>query len=218
MVASFRLEMHKIPEKYKVVLDSTKDQRSTAIQNNGAESTPTNQPSDEPKESAATASTSSRPRKCEKIKLTKAELTFSGPTAFLSHMHRCSFVYNKVPYTSVEQGYHYIHATVEHNAYDLKNLSEQIPDSEEWSQMAPVTMWDLNECKYDQNPDLRKNLLETAPHKLIEASVDSKWGGACPFLSDIYEQGMIPGANLCGNQLTKYRDDLITKMSEYKMS
>ena len=55
-----------------------------------------------------------------------------------------------------------------------------------------------------------KRLLDTAPHKFIEASVCSKsgggGGGGCPFGSDIYEQGQVPGANLCGKQLTKYRD------------
>ena len=28
------------------------------------------------------------------------------------------------------------------------------------------------------------------PYYLIEASLDTKWGGACPFDSDIYEQGI----------------------------
>ena len=56
------------------------------------------------------------------------------------------------------------------------------------------------------------------PYYLIEASLDTKWGGACPFDSDIYEQGLVPGRNLCSEQLTKYRNDMITEISNYAMS
>ena len=178
---------------------------------------------------ASNPTAAAKPRR-EKINMTKAGLTFSSPSAYLSHMHRCNFVYKKVPYTSVEQGYHHTHPVVEgksdiaktimntHNDCDLKDIVVNLTDSKEWNAMAPGLMWDLNEAKYSQNPPLMKRLLDTAPHKLIKASVDSKWGGACPFGSDIYEQGMIPGANLCGEQVTKHRNNVLAEMSQYKMS
>ena len=109
--------------------------------------------------------------------------------------------------------YHHIHALVEDepridraimdtdNVADIRDLAANLPKSEKWLKMAPERMWDLDDAKFSQNPDLRQQLLDTAPHKLIEASVDSKWGGACPFGSDIYEQGQIPEANF-GEQLT----------------
>ena len=162
--------------------------------------------------------------------MTKAGLTFSGPSAYLSHMHRVPFIYKKVPYSSVEQGYHHLHAEFEgehdiarailatDNPYDIKDAAEPLPKSEGWANIAPDQMWALNEAKYDQNPDLKKMLLDTAPALLIEASVDSKWGGACPFGSDIYNQGMVPGGNLCGIQLTKYRDNILKDMASYSMS
>ena len=165
-----------------------------------------------------------------KIKLTKAGLCFSGPSAFMSHMHRCSFTYRKVPYSSVEQGYHHLHAEFEeeteiakaimdiHNPYDFKDVTGNIPKTDKWAAKAPSVMWDLNDAKFGQNPDLKKQLLDTAPHKLIEASLDSKWGGACTFGSDIYEQGQVPGSNLCGEQLAKYRNDELAAMSAYEMS
>ena len=126
-----------------------------------------------------------------KIKMTKGGLTFSGPSAYLSHMYRCDFVYQKNQYTSVEQGYHHIHALVKdfpdiaakvlkiHNGFDLKDAVVGLPKSEKWSAMAPGKFWELNEAKFEQNPDLMNDLIATATHKLIEASVDSKWGGAC---------------------------------------
>ena len=104
-------------------------------------------------------------------------------------MHRCSFVYKKVPYSSVKQGYHHLHAQYEeepdiaqsimtiHDPVAIKELSKSLPKSEGWAKIAPDKMWDLNLAKYDQNPELKKQLLDTAPDLLIEASIDSKWGG-----------------------------------------
>ena len=159
----FRItDLHKIPEKYRANLDLQ----------------------------STTSATSSIPNVTNvKILKTKAGLTFSGPSAFLSHMHRCSFVYKKVPYSSVEQGYHHLHAEYEgeldtaqsimaiHEPIAIKDLAKPLPKSEGWAKIAPDKMWDLNEAKYDQNPELKKQLLATAPDLLIEASVDSKWGG-----------------------------------------
>ena len=165
-----------------------------------------------------------------KVKMTQAGLTFSGPTAFMSHMHRCSFVYKKIPYSSVEQGLQHQHALFEekpdiaqaimniHEPITIKDLSKRRPKSEGWSKEAPGKAWELNEAKYEQNPDLKRRLLDTAPALLIEATIDSKWGGACPYGSDIYDQGQVPGANICGKQLTQYRDNILTEVASYTMS
>ena len=50
-----------------------------------------------------------RPKRV-KIKMTKAGLTFSGKSAFLSYMDKCLFVFKKTPYSSVEQGYRHLYA------------------------------------------------------------------------------------------------------------
>ena len=50
------------------------------------------------------------PEPNEKIKLTKCGLTFSGPTAYLSNLHRCDFVFEGRPYTSPEQSFQYENA------------------------------------------------------------------------------------------------------------
>ena len=54
--------------------------------------------------------------------------------------------------------------------------------------MAPKVLQQLNQAKYDQNPDLKQKLIETAPHPIVEATVDAKWGGGCPFVLDIWER------------------------------
>ena len=79
-------------------------------------------------------------------------------------------------------------------------------------------MTELNRAKFDQNPQLKQRLIDTAPHRLIEATVDSNWGGACLFGSEMYEQGIVPGKNVAGDELTKLRDTWITDMDEIRMT
>ena len=129
------------------------------------------------------------------IKLTKVGLTFSGPTAFCSNMYPCDFEYLGQRYTSSEQGIQHLNAK-HHSAFDIaekilgttcakaiKSISHDIPKSESWAKIAPSKLWDLNDAKYSQNPPLLKELIETAPHKLIEATLDSHWGGGGPLWS-----------------------------------
>ena len=216
-------DLDKVPEKYKptpfkppVLPDSTREQGAMA----GA-------PLPGSIQAPTTAEEQPLP-KCErKIKLTKAGYTFSGPTAYLSHMYRCDFVFSKTPYTSVEQGYHFAHANQAKdfelaktimaltNTQDIKYVAKDLPDSVEWQAMGPGVLWDLNFAKFTQNPDLKERLLQTAPHPIVEASVDTKWGGGCPYGSDIYEQGMVPGSNVAGKQLTKQRDQFIENSNSF---
>ena len=78
------------------------------------------------------------------IKLTKAGLTFSGPSAFVSNMSPCDFIYNGQPYSSTEQGIQHLNA-LHHQvpeiadkimkttcAKKIKVISHDIPKSETW--------------------------------------------------------------------------------------
>ena len=110
-----------------------------------------------------------------KSKATKAGLTFSGQSAFLSHMYKCPVMYKKTPYSSVEQGYHHLHAEFEempdisakilyeHEPREIKIIAANLPKSDGWNQIAQGFMWNLNEAKYEQNPKLKKELIATAP-------------------------------------------------------
>ena len=107
-------------------------------------------------------------------------------------MSPADFVFEGQPYTSSEQGYQHLNA-VHHEVLDIaqqildtsntkkiKTLSHEIPKSESWKKIAPSKLWALMDAKLSQNPPLMKQLLDTAPHKLIEASVDDYWGGGGP--------------------------------------
>ena len=222
-------DLDKIPDCYKLELSLKGDRNLSMDQDTSSEGATGGARPKEPRPQHSNESRKSsraKPFTREKVKLTKAGYAYSGPSAFLSHMYNCDFVHLSTPYTSVEQGYHHTHATHEmefdtaeiimslYNAQDIKIAAKNLPDSEEWEQMSPGVLWDLNKAKFDQNPDLKQRLIETAPHKLVEASVDSKWGGGCPYGSDIYEQGQVPGKNVAGEQLTVQRDGMIQEMKE----
>ena len=222
-------DLHKLPDQYKIELNSNgKIDVSCPDQDGELRTGIAVAKSSEKIEKQLGAR--QRPFANPKIKLTDAGLTFYGPSAFLSHMFNCDFVFAKTPYTLVEQGLHHTHATHEmdfetaeaimelYNAQDIKREAWNLPMTEEWKKMAPGVVWDLNDAKFSQNPDLKQKLIDTAPHKIIEASVHAGWGGGCPFGSDIYEQGQVPGINIAGNQLTKYRDDLIAEIDKYRMT
>ena len=165
----------------------------------------------------------SSPKIPEEIRLTKAGIIFSGETAFLSNKSRAEFVYDGTPYTSTEQGFHHLGAAhhldfdlaekilKEQNTTKIKTLSHDYPRSLEWERIGPHKLYKLNKEKYRQNPELLAKLVATAPHRLIEASVDQRWGGAAPYSSGIYDQGIVPGRNLFGDKLTSLRDEFISQ-------
>ena len=109
-------------------------------------------------------------------------MLFSGPSAFPSNLSPADFIFDKTPYTSTEQGYQHLFAShhLEFDiaekimkttkTWDIKKLTENITPDLEWERIAPHKLFQLNKAKYDQNPALRKRLIETAPHRLIEAS------------------------------------------------
>ena len=224
-------DIDKIPDTYKVNMGRPKTDKPPGGAMGGVGSTP-EQDSLLPQEKTRNdpeTTTREKPSTNERIKLTRAGYTYAGESAYLSHFYNCEFTYRKIQYTSVEQGLHHIHATHENNtemakiimsryyARDIKTAAKDLPNSEEWNNMSPGVLAELNKAKFDQNPDLKRRLIDTAPHKLVEATVDAKWGGACPYGSEIYEQGQVPGRNIAGEQLTKQRDNMISKMDEIRM-
>ena len=85
--------------------------------------------------------------------------------------------------------------------------------SDSWNRIAPGKLWSLNDAKYSQNKPLMDKLIETAPHRLVEASIDGKWGGGAPFGAGCYDEGVVPGHNVFGEMATTYRDQQIAQMT-----
>ena len=101
------------------------------------------------------------------------------------------------------------HILKEHRIDKIRELSHEYPRSPEWERMAPHKIYELNREKFKQNPHLRARLIETTPHRLIEASIDQKWGGAALYSSGLYDDVIVPGRNIFGVKLTNLHDEFI---------
>ena len=222
-------ELEKIPTQY-YPKDFVMEDTQNPLSNQGARPKTNIQNRDSQHPNVPSTSTTTvvlelrRPPANEKIRLTKSGLIFSGPTAFPSNLSPADFVFHKTPYTSTEQGYQHLFAT-HHlefdiaekimkttNTWDIKKLTENIVADPEWDRISPHKLYELKKGKYDQNPPLRKRLIETAPHRLVEGSKSKKWGGGAPFSDPIYDQGIVPGHNKFGDTLTRHRDELIASL------
>ena len=162
------------------------------------------------------------------MRLTCDGLCFSGPTCPISNMYECEFEdEDGTKCFSVEQRHGYLRAVTNKDfelAHDLlttrkghevKNKTRHLPkNNPEWNRIEHSTLKRLFIKKMEQNPDIKQALLDTAPHKLIEASWDIRWGGGQPFESDAYDNGTSKGLNEFGEMATTWRDEQIAKLNE----
>ena len=128
-----------------------------------------------------------------KIKLTESGLCFSGYTAFLSNHYERPFVFEDIEHRTVDHGYCFKKAV----CYERPDLADKVRNTvgpieakdhvrnlgpnPNWDRIKVPTLKALFIAKLEQHPDLLDALLKTAPHRLIEASWDSLWGGGSPF-------------------------------------
>lgn len=80
-----------------------------------------------------------------------------------------------------------------------------------WQEAAWKLLWQANSLKYEQNDELRKELFETWPKTLVEASpTDVYWGiGLSADDPNIGEKTKWRGKNIFGDLLTKLRDEMM---------
>ena len=127
-----------------------------------------------------------------RIRLTKVGLLFSGKSAFISNHYERYFVYEDVGHKTVDHGYCFKKAICykrldladkvrgAETALDAKDVVRKLGKNPEWERVKAPTLGGLFEAKLKQHPDLMEGLLSTAPHRLIEASWDTLWGGGGP--------------------------------------
>ena len=156
-----------------------------------------------------------------KIRVTIAGVCFSGPTAYLSNMYEREFVFEGVPYISVEQGNAFYKATAykrpelalsvmgKTDGYEIKDMGRHLKGNPLWEKNKVPNIRGLFIAKFLQNPDLMEELILTAPARLIEASRDPLWGGGRPFESSTYDDDTFEGFNVFGDELTQWRDEQI---------
>ena len=157
------------------------------------------------------------------MRLTKHGLLFSGPTAFPSNMYKRDFYDDdNAKCVSVEHRYCFLEAMFnkdfdlalaltnpEISGFEAKNMCKTLPKNPLLKAISVPTLKRLMVKKFEQNPDLLQDLIDTAPHRLIEASWDLLWGGGKPFDSTYYDDGTFVGVNKFGDMATSWRDEII---------
>ena len=153
-----------------------------------------------------------------KIRLTNSELLFSGPTAFVSNHYERYFVFEGLDHRTLDHGYFFKKAMTYKrpdladkiravtSPLDAKDCVRDLGLNPEWERIKAPTLKEMFDAKMSQHQDLMDGLLDTAPHRLIEASWDGLWGGGAPFDSKKYDEGTFDGFNQFGDMATDYRD------------
>ena len=151
-------------------------------------------------------------------------LAFQGHHSFMSNMSSSEFEYKGKQFKSVEVGYQYMRACAndyhneaskirkEGDAYAAKRATKKIKDCEKWINSREKIMKDLVQAKFEQNEDLRKNLLDTGDKKLYECTEDKFWGCNVPISkAKQLDPKKMQGKNMLGNILMDVRKKMSKK-------
>lgn len=112
---------------------------------------------------------------------------FSGKYAFLSNYYKCQIIYNNLKFYSSEAAFqatkcmHYndrIAISKMKNPHNAKKFGQTVQMKSDWSEVKKRAMLDILICKFEQNPTLKKQLLQTESMCLIEENTwfDYYWG------------------------------------------
>ena len=111
---------------------------------------------------------------------------FEGKYFFLSNFYECPVTYNRLTYQNAEAAFHAqktFNLGIQKefttlNPSEAKKLGRAIPLREDWEEIKVEHMKAIVLCKFEQNPNLKEQLLATYPHELIEGNWwhDTFWG------------------------------------------
>ena len=150
---------------------------------------------------------------------------FQGKLAPLSNMYPCSITVDGKDHKSAE---HFIQYTKVMLA-NLEDLAQQIKDTvcpytaKNIGGSVQIPMWNnLDEQvvklaikrKYEQNPHLRKMLLDTGSKTILECTPDLKWGAGISLDSKLFGTGRHRGGNLTGCFLQEERVEIRDKIAQ----
>ena len=136
--------------------------------------------------------------------------SFRGEYSWLSNFHKCDCWYDSKLYPSSEHLYQALKATNEkdheyirtHPFDGLKSASRRIPIRENWNDIKLDMMEIALASKFENNPDLKKKLLDTGDMIIVEGNdwCDNFYGVCkCPKCEDIL------GLNHLGRLLMRIR-------------
>ena len=96
-------------------------------------------------------------------------------------------------------------------AYEVRWMGKRITTTEQWRKSEQDVMLSRMIRKFEQNPTLREQLLQTGRKILVEATLDKTWGAGCSLFSPALKNKSWPGRNLQGETLMKARSQLLAK-------
>lgn len=111
---------------------------------------------------------------------------FYGDFTFLSNFHPCNVTYKGLTYLSSESAFQ-AQKTLDPverekftcmTASEAKNFGKKVDLRSDWEKIKVQTMYEIVMCKFSQNTDIKKKLLDTAEEELIEGNGwgDVFWG------------------------------------------
>jgi ribA/ribD-fused uncharacterized protein len=143
---------------------------------------------------------------------------------WLSNFKSCTIVSNNNTFSNTEQMFMYHKALFFEDfeiadeilktpiPYEAKALGRLVKgySDDDWSKVRYDVMFQVNLCKYTQNPELKEKLLATDNKILVEVNPrDNIWGiGMDEDNPDIYDETKWRGLNLLGKVLMEVRDEL----------
>jgi len=157
--------------------------------------------------------TKSTAKTTEPIKSVASELKpinfFRGENAFLSNMSESSFKVGQETYPTVEHFFQAMKTTdsaqrakilAAKTAGEAKKIGRTVTLRKNWTQIREEVMETALRAKFQQNPELKKKLIDTGDVELIEGNTwgDTFWG-----------QVNGKGSNKLGKLLMKIRDELM---------
>lgn len=144
-----------------------------------------------------------------------------------SNFHPANFVVDGIQYSCSEQYMMYKKAKLfgdeeiadkilkEEKPNKIKALGRKASgfDQQKWEQNREIIVFEGNLAKFTQNEDLKKQIIDTYPRELVEASPsDNIWGvGLSIDDARIDDAKNWRGLNLLGKVLTQVRDKIINE-------
>lgn len=149
------------------------------------------------------------------------DIYFQGEESAFSNFYPAKFAdENGLIFYSAEQAYQHAKAKFHgknliankilctRNPRDIKRLSKQIPNNKDWVDKEQETMKAIIKRKFQQNPSLADQLIDTQNKQLHEATSDPKWGIGAELASRALANTTWTGQDVLGNLLEQVREEL----------
>lgn len=134
-------------------------------------------------------------------------------------MIKCPITYADLDFTSSEQIYQFMKAEAHdctgkarrillaYDAFAAKKIGDSIEEKETWTEKREQIMIEIVRAKFQQNEDLRQQLIDTGKKTLQEATLDQYWGIGSGLRSKITRESAGKGENRMGHILMQIRTE-----------